>query len=56
YATRFCQFIDAYQKGLDGKQVTWAAKNYHRHHVLLPSILQEFYEAQAKATHHHDSV
>ncbi|KIK73384.1 hypothetical protein PAXRUDRAFT_178590, partial [Paxillus rubicundulus Ve08.2h10] len=56
YATRTHQFIDAYQKGLDSKQVTWAAKNYHGHHVLLLSILQEFDEAQAKATHHCDSV
>ncbi|KIK75022.1 hypothetical protein PAXRUDRAFT_174075, partial [Paxillus rubicundulus Ve08.2h10] len=56
YATRPCQFIDAYQKGIDGKQVMWAAKNYHGHHVLPPSILQEVDKAQAKATHHHDSV
>ncbi|KIK79848.1 hypothetical protein PAXRUDRAFT_160153, partial [Paxillus rubicundulus Ve08.2h10] len=56
YTTRSHQFIDAYQKGLDGKQVAWAAKTYHGHNILLPSILQEFDEAQAEATHHRDSV
>ncbi|KIK77798.1 hypothetical protein PAXRUDRAFT_165717, partial [Paxillus rubicundulus Ve08.2h10] len=56
YATRSRRFIDAYQKGLDGKQATWAAKNYHGHCVLLPSILWEFNKAQAKATNHHDSI
>ncbi|KIK77399.1 hypothetical protein PAXRUDRAFT_43652, partial [Paxillus rubicundulus Ve08.2h10] len=56
YATRSHQFIDAYQKGLDGKQATWAAKNYCGHCVLLPSILWEFDKAQVKATHHRDSV
>ncbi|KIK90586.1 hypothetical protein PAXRUDRAFT_151551 [Paxillus rubicundulus Ve08.2h10] len=52
-----CWVIDAYQKGLDSKQAAWAAKKYHRHCVLPPpSILQEFNKAQAKATHHHDSI
>ncbi|KIK83357.1 hypothetical protein PAXRUDRAFT_153224, partial [Paxillus rubicundulus Ve08.2h10] len=50
-----CQFIDVYQKGLDSKQAAWAAKNYHGHHVLLPSILWESNKAQVKATHHCDS-
>ncbi|KIJ08616.1 hypothetical protein PAXINDRAFT_88609 [Paxillus involutus ATCC 200175] len=56
YATRSRRFIDAYQKGLDGKQAAWAAKKYHGHRILLPSILREFDEAQAEATHHRDSV
>ncbi|KIK90923.1 hypothetical protein PAXRUDRAFT_150816, partial [Paxillus rubicundulus Ve08.2h10] len=55
-AARSCQFVGVYQKGLDGKQAIWAAKNYHRHCVLPPSILREFNEAQVKATHHHDSI
>ncbi|KIK81464.1 hypothetical protein PAXRUDRAFT_156074, partial [Paxillus rubicundulus Ve08.2h10] len=56
YATRSCQFINTYQKGLDGKQAAWAAKKYHRHCIPPPSIPREFDEAQAEATHHCDSV
>ncbi|KIK77126.1 hypothetical protein PAXRUDRAFT_167730, partial [Paxillus rubicundulus Ve08.2h10] len=46
YATRSHQFIDAYQKGLDGKQAAWAARKYHGHRVLPETILHEFDEAQ----------
>ncbi|KIK74229.1 hypothetical protein PAXRUDRAFT_176368, partial [Paxillus rubicundulus Ve08.2h10] len=50
YATRSHQFIDAYQKGLDGKQAVWAARKYHGHRVLPETILHEFDEAQTKLT------
>ncbi|KIK74438.1 hypothetical protein PAXRUDRAFT_169345 [Paxillus rubicundulus Ve08.2h10] len=50
YATRSRRFIDAYQKGLDGKQPAWAARKYHEHQVLPETILREFDEAQTKLT------
>ncbi|KIJ12707.1 hypothetical protein PAXINDRAFT_82464 [Paxillus involutus ATCC 200175] len=50
YATRSHWFIDAYQKGLDGKQAAWAARKYHGHWVLPKTILHEFDEAQTKLT------
>jgi len=34
-------FVDAYQRGLNGSQAAWAAKKYHGHHILPPSILSE---------------
>ncbi|KIK75611.1 hypothetical protein PAXRUDRAFT_172308 [Paxillus rubicundulus Ve08.2h10] len=48
YATRSRCLIDAYQKGLDGKQAAWAANKYHGHRVLPESILQELDNTQAK--------
>jgi hypothetical protein len=39
--------MDAYAKGLDGKQAAWAAKKYHGHRVLPDSILCEFDKAHA---------
>jgi hypothetical protein len=38
--------MDAYAKGLDGKQAAWAAKKYHGHRVL-PDSLCEFDKAHA---------
>lgn len=32
-----CRFMDAYTKGLDGKQAAWATKKYHGHRVLPDS-------------------
>jgi len=34
--------MDAYLKGLNGQQATWAIKKYCGHHVLPESILLEF--------------
>ncbi|KIK80995.1 hypothetical protein PAXRUDRAFT_157148, partial [Paxillus rubicundulus Ve08.2h10] len=31
FATWSCHFMDAYYKGLNGKQVAWAVKKYHGH-------------------------
>ena len=39
FATRACRFMDAYQKGLTGKQAAWAAKKYRGHRVLPAGIL-----------------
>jgi hypothetical protein len=37
YARRSHKFIDAYYKGLDGKQAAWASKKYRGHRVLPAS-------------------
>ncbi|KAG1801319.1 hypothetical protein EV424DRAFT_1331727, partial [Suillus variegatus] len=42
FAMRSARFIDAYQKGLNGTQATWAMKKYRGHHVLPQTILDEF--------------
>jgi hypothetical protein len=46
YVTWALRFMDAYQKGLNGKQATWAAKKYHGHHVIPETILQELEAAK----------
>jgi hypothetical protein len=37
--------MDAYRKGLSGKQATWASKKYYGHRVLPESILQDLAKA-----------
>ena len=37
--------MDAYQKGLNGKQAVWASKKYRGHKVLPESIMMELEEA-----------
>jgi hypothetical protein len=39
---RSLRFMDAYRRGLTGRQAAWAAKKYRGHHVLPDSILEEF--------------
>ena len=34
--------MDAYEKGLDGKQAMWASKKYRGHRVLPERILEEY--------------
>ena len=34
--------MDAYEKGLDGKQAMWASKKYWGHQVLPEWILEEY--------------
>ncbi|CAL1697595.1 unnamed protein product [Somion occarium] len=41
FYTRSHRFMDAYRKGLTGKQAAWATKQYHGHRVLPNSILDE---------------
>jgi len=38
--------MDAYNKGLNGKQVAWASRKYHGHHMLpdLDKLLKELDE------------
>ena len=40
--------MDAYHKGLNGKQAAWAAKKYHGHHMILDTILQDLKKANVK--------
>jgi len=42
FAIRSSRFMDAYLKGLDGRQAAWAIKRYCGHRVLPASILEEF--------------
>ncbi|KAH7908268.1 hypothetical protein BJ138DRAFT_1013140 [Hygrophoropsis aurantiaca] len=39
---RSARFIDAYRKGLDGKQAAWSVKKYRGHRVIPEGILKEF--------------
>ena len=45
YGIRARRFIDAYDKGLNGKQAAWAGKKYHSHRVLPESLLKDLDEA-----------
>ena len=42
FAIRSSRFMDAYLKGLDGRQAAWAIKRYRGHCILPASILEEF--------------
>jgi hypothetical protein len=33
--------MDAYDRGLNGKQAAWAARKYRGHRVLPPTIFEE---------------
>ncbi|KAG0693813.1 hypothetical protein DFH29DRAFT_815965 [Suillus ampliporus] len=39
------RFMDAYKKGLTGKQAAWASKKYRGHRVLPHTILAELEKA-----------
>jgi transposase len=41
FATRSRRFMDAYDRGLNGKQAAWAARKYRGHRVLPENILDE---------------
>ena len=45
FATRSYCFMDAYQKGLDGKQAAWAGKKYCGHQVLPTTLLDDLSKA-----------
>jgi len=38
--------MDAYRKGLDGKQAAWASKRYRGHRVLPDTIMADLAIAQ----------
>ncbi|KAG6805207.1 hypothetical protein H0H92_000290 [Tricholoma furcatifolium] len=43
--THHSRFMDAYQRGLNGRQAAWAAKRYRGHRVLPESIMRELEDA-----------
>ena len=45
FSTRSCRFMDAYERGLNGKQAAWASKKYSSHQVLPEFIIMELDEA-----------
>ncbi|KAG1811025.1 hypothetical protein EV424DRAFT_1542659 [Suillus variegatus] len=46
FSNRSLRFLDAYRKGLNGKQVAWANRKYRGHRTLPDSILQELGDNQ----------
>ncbi|OBZ79571.1 hypothetical protein A0H81_00263 [Grifola frondosa] len=45
YAMCSRRFMDAYRRGLNGKQAAWAARKYRGHRVLPNSIIHELLDA-----------
>ncbi|PPQ68183.1 hypothetical protein CVT24_005070, partial [Panaeolus cyanescens] len=45
FANRSARFIDAYSRGLNGRQAAWAARKYKGHRVLPESIMDELEKA-----------
>jgi hypothetical protein len=41
YANRSAHFMNAYRKGLNGAQASWANKKYHGHRTLPLAIMNE---------------
>ena len=46
FANRSYRFIDAYSRGLNGRQAAWAARKYRGHWVLPTSIMDELEKAK----------
>jgi hypothetical protein len=44
FATRLLRFMDAYRKGLDGKQAAFATKKYRGHRTLPLSVFDDLAE------------
>jgi len=45
FANRSSRFMDAYSKGLNGRQAAWAARKYRGHRVLPATIMDELEKA-----------
>ena len=41
FAMRSRRFMDAYERGLNGRQAAWAARKYKGHCILLAGIMEE---------------
>ncbi|KAH9948611.1 hypothetical protein B0H21DRAFT_777826 [Amylocystis lapponica] len=52
FCNRSLRFMDAYRKGLDGRQAAWANRKYHGHRMLPDHILEELDETEARVTVH----
>ncbi|KDQ11231.1 hypothetical protein BOTBODRAFT_162994 [Botryobasidium botryosum FD-172 SS1] len=46
FSNRSLRFMDAYRKGLNGKQAAWASKKYRGHRVLPERIFEELAKAK----------
>ncbi|KII87524.1 hypothetical protein PLICRDRAFT_112639 [Plicaturopsis crispa FD-325 SS-3] len=46
YSRRSCRFMDAYRKGLTGRQAAWAGKKYHGHRVLPATLMDDLEHAK----------
>ncbi|KIK93487.1 hypothetical protein PAXRUDRAFT_145031, partial [Paxillus rubicundulus Ve08.2h10] len=49
FAARSRRFVDAYSKGLTGKQAAWASKKYRGHRVLPDSLMEDMDKANTSA-------
>ncbi|KAG1800999.1 uncharacterized protein HD556DRAFT_1229791, partial [Suillus plorans] len=45
FSARSLRFMDAYRKGLNGKQAAWASKKYRGHRVLPETIMRDLTDA-----------
>jgi len=45
FSTRSLRFMDGYQRGLNGKEATWASKKYCGHRILPESIMADLVKA-----------
>jgi hypothetical protein len=46
FANRSRRFIDVYNKGLNGQQAAWAARQYRGHCVLPESLMDDLEQAK----------
>ncbi|KAF8833792.1 hypothetical protein BDN67DRAFT_916252, partial [Paxillus ammoniavirescens] len=49
FTVRSHRFMDAYSKGLTGKQAAWASKKYRGHQVLPDSLMEDMDKANISA-------
>jgi hypothetical protein len=45
FANQSSQFMDAYSKGLNGRQAAWAARKYRGHRILPATVIDELEKA-----------
>ncbi|EEB91975.1 hypothetical protein MPER_09582, partial [Moniliophthora perniciosa FA553] len=48
FFNRAMKFMDAYSKGLNGRQAAWAARKYKGHRVLPQSLMDDMERADIK--------
>jgi hypothetical protein len=46
FSIRSHRFMDAYSRGLNGRQAAWAARKYRGHRILPATIMDELEKAQ----------
>jgi len=45
FATRSTRFMDAYRRGLNGRQAAWAARKYRGHRMIPETIMDDLDKA-----------